>query len=92
MKRHLLTGMLLLAFAVPALADEPSKDDPSAKEKKICRTEPITGSRTRVNRICMTREQWDEVAKRTTDAIDSFTRNATSGLPTGKNPMGPGPN
>lgn len=38
-------------------------DTAAAQEKKICRTERMTGSLTRVRRTCLTRAQWDRLAE-----------------------------
>lgn len=46
------------------------------KDKKICRTEKVTGSRTRVNRICLTRAQWDELHRNTKMGLDEMGRAA----------------
>ena len=59
-----LAAALLLApaFASQALAaeSEASAEAPK-KEKLICRVDRATGSRVRVNRVCLTRAQWEEV-------------------------------
>lgn len=49
------------------------------KEKKICRSERVTGSLTRVNRICLTRAEWDEVAARTKKGLDEMASSAAGG-------------
>ncbi len=48
------------------------KEGPPPKEKKICHSEPITGSLTRVDRICMTQRDWDIVAERSRDRVNDY--------------------
>jgi hypothetical protein len=78
----LLAAALALAVAAPALADQ-AKDaaGPEApKEKKICRTETVTGSLISKRRICMTKAEWDELAQRSKSGIDKYT-SRSSGIP-----------
>lgn len=69
------------AEATTASAEAPKK------EKLICRVDRATGSRVRVNRVCMTREQWDESQRTIRSGINNMTQN-TRGT-NGGNPMGP---
>ena len=66
-----LTGM-------PAAAQE--QEDPAKQEKKICRTEKMTGSLTRRTRICLTATQWREVNDRTRKGVGELQGSA-SGAP-----------
>jgi hypothetical protein len=67
--------MLTLAFSAQALrAEDKDADAQSEKEKKICRTEKATGSRTRVTRICMTQSQWDNLAQNTARSVENMNR------------------
>ena len=64
-----------LMTATGALAAEP--DGQAAKaEKKVCKTEKITGSLTRVRRICMTQREWDELAANHNQVISDMGRSA----------------
>lgn len=38
--------------------DEETSEQDARMQEVVCRTEPVTGSRTRVNRTCMTRAEW----------------------------------
>ena len=49
------------------------------KEKKVCRSEKMTGSLTRRNRICMTVAQWRELSDRTRRGIDEMHSAAAGG-------------
>lgn len=49
------------------------------QEKKVCRSEKMTGSLTRVRRICMTQREWDELAAGTRRDIDTVVRDANQG-------------
>lgn len=46
--------------------------------KRICRTQPVTGSRTRVNRICMTRAEWGALSRNTQQGINDFVGSSRS--------------
>jgi|GEM_PF-1313977 len=77
---------------VPA---EPSVQTSSAEnqadaEKKVCRTEKVTGSRTKRNRVCMTQAEWDELADQTMKNMSDFSR-ASGRAPKQSSPFG-GPN
>lgn len=48
-------------------------DTAAQREKKICRTERVTGSLTRRSRICLTEREWARMAegtRRSQDALD----------------------
>lgn len=69
----LLAAALAVAVSAPALAkDEDSEAAP--KEKKICRTETITGSLVAKHRICMTKAEWDQMAAAAKKQMDDYTR------------------
>ena len=63
----LVAGLALLA--VPAVAQEPGAEE-AKPEKKVCKTEKITGSLTRVRRTCMTQRDWDRFAEGSRRAQD----------------------
>jgi len=78
MKKTLALALFALASATAAAAaDEPAAQAP-ASEKKICRSEPMTGSRTRVTRICMTEAQWHEMSQRSAQNFDRYSSLQTS--------------
>jgi|SRR5690606_7728703 len=86
MKALGLLGAALLATTASALAAAPEDDDTKSeareatKEKKICRTEKMTGSLTRVRRICLTRSEWSRLAEGTQKNVDAITRDANQGF------------
>ncbi len=64
--RFIAPALILLAVSVstPVVAGDPQpaaeeKKEEAKKEKKICRRITSMGSR-RSERVCMTREQWEE--------------------------------
>ena len=63
--------ILPIAAAVAVLAAQPTgatsdnKDDRYDPAKVICKSTKITGTRTRRERTCMTRKQWNDLADRT---------------------------
>lgn len=66
-----------VAFAAPENGSAPA--DPPKKEKKICRSEDVTGSLTRVNRVCMTQREWDELATQTGRSMNNLGRRPGEG-------------
>ena len=56
-------------WSVPALAKD--QDENAQKDKLVCRSELILGSRI-PKRTCMTREQWDQQAR---DSQEQMARN-----------------
>ncbi len=60
--------------------DEIEEEEDDRGSEVVCRTERVTGSLTRRNRTCLTRDEWDLVERRTKDELDRMGRNA-SGSP-----------
>jgi predicted secreted protein len=76
-------SIAVLALAVSSGAQAQATLDAAAaaptEEKKICRTEKMTGSLTRVRRTCMTEGQWRELAMRSRRAVEDTQRDAAGG-------------
>ena len=77
--KRLLSLMLLLGFATSAAFAEAESSvgqaiDAPKPEKKICRTEAMTGSLTRKTRVCMTPAQWDKLSADTGKAVEDMNR------------------
>ena len=62
---------LLAASGATALPVE----QPEA-EKKICKSQRMTGSLTRKTRVCLTGAEWDRLRKGTKQDIDAIQRNS----------------
>ena len=73
------------ASAAPETAAQEAEQD---KEEKICRTEKVTGSLTRRQRICMTRAEWDAVHGKTRDAVGRIQGSAAGGAQCRQDAMG----
>ncbi len=58
--------------------EEEEAEDPRMQEVQ-CRTERVTGSRTRVNRTCLTRAEWQEIERRTRREVGRMQGNAAGG-------------
>jgi hypothetical protein len=71
----LALAVLFAASSVSAAEDQ-NAEEPK-KEKLVCKSEKVTGSRARIKRICMTREQWNEVAAETKRNIDQYSGKMT---------------
>jgi predicted secreted protein len=71
---HVLVAAATVAIAGTAVAqtDQPATAEP-AKEKKICRTETVTGSLMRKRRTCMTAEEWNQLDRNTQEDMRRFT-------------------
>jgi hypothetical protein len=86
----LLAATLAFAISAPGLAGDKAeqKDEKQTerKEKKICRTETVTGSLVAKRRICMTQAQWDELSSSTKKGLDDTYRNAAGGANPSFNP------
>jgi hypothetical protein len=86
MKLGLLALAVLALGVAPALAQD--APDSASEEKKVCKTEKVTGSRTRTQRICMTETQWRELEARTRKGLEEMSQSASGANgPT----MAPGP-
>lgn len=74
-----IAGAVALLTATAAFAQNSSQSQASADpaEKKICKTERMTGSLTRSTRTCLTKAQWDQVAEETRRHVDQLDRNAS---------------
>lgn len=77
LKLTLAAGLAALGTAGPLSAESTSAEVKAAKEKEVCRTQTATGSLTRKRRICMTQEQWDELAAQTKKGLDEFSSRAS---------------
>ena len=62
--------------------------EPSADDKVVCRTERITGTRSRVNRICMTQREWDDLAEQTRRSLEDHSRASGRYEPPKNSPIG----
>ena len=69
--------MLVLAASGASAKDEDNTETAEAvKEKKICKTEKVTGSLTRVRRTCLTQREWDRLAEVTRRGVEGLERDA----------------
>jgi len=57
----------------------PATSEPDPGEEVICRRDRATGSLTRVNRVCKTRNEWNGVHDSTRDNMNDLQRNASGG-------------
>ena len=77
-KTAILLVAALLASGTAATAAAPDTDgsQDAQKEKRICKSEKITGSLTRVRRTCYTQREWDRLAEIARRDQDLITRDA----------------
>ena len=67
----------------PAAAAEAARG-----EEVICRRDRATGSLTRVNRVCKTRNEWNNTAANARDNMEDMQRNASGGRACRQDAMG----
>ena len=83
MKLSYVAFAVSFAVAAPALADNSSDAAKPPKEKKVCRSEPVTGSIV-FRSICHTRDEWASIdadnARRVDDTLGN-TRPSGSSRP-----------
>ena len=79
----LAIGLSSAAFA----ADDTNADTTPVKEKKICRTETVTGSLVAKRRICLTKADWDKLAAETKREMDKYVSRENGSVPV---TLGPG--
>ncbi len=70
----LAAAALLGAVSFAPLGAQEVSDQAAEQEKRICRTEKLTGSLTRRIRTCMTKAEWDRLAEGTQRNTDRFAR------------------
>ena len=68
--------LVLAASGASAKDEDNSQTAEAAKEKKICKTEKVTGSLTRVRRTCLTQREWDRLAEVTRRGVEGLERDA----------------
>jgi hypothetical protein len=68
------TSLIAVAALLSSAAALAQQDRAAETEKKVCKTERVTGSRTRVNRICKTQAEWDEIAAATKEGLLNASR------------------
>ena len=71
-----------------AAAEQKPKDSRSDPNKVICHTDQETGSRTRVNRVCHTRAEWDELQQNVQKGINDMGRQENAGVQKSNGPIG----
>ena len=85
--KSILVGVAV-AMAMPsvaAYAQEATANQEPAPERKICRTEKMTGSLTRRTRICLTEREWRELNARTQRGVSRMQGEASGGTPPAQN-------
>ena len=85
----LIAAALAVGLSGTALAADDSKTPDAPKEKKICRTETVTGSLIARRRICMTKAEWDQVEAANKQNIDKFASQQTQRPGDQSNPLSP---
>ncbi len=79
----LLAATFAVALAAPVLAKDDGNDRAPTKEKKVCRTETVTGSLVAKRRICLTQAEWDQIAENTRKSLNDLNRRQNLGSESG---------
>ena len=69
--------LAIAATGASAKDDGQAQTEEATKEKKVCKTEKMTGSLTRRRRICMTEAQWRELEDRTRTGVNDLQGSAS---------------
>ena len=70
----LTTGTSGLKPENPVLRQAPVENANGSDAKLICKTEAVTGSRTKRKRTCLLREEWRFRAEQANDALNGASR------------------
>lgn len=76
MKLLWMVAGIALATGTAVNANDDEGEDAAKEEKVICKTKKVTGSRTKVNRTCLTKAQWDAQAAAARDMNNKLSRDA----------------
>ena len=87
MKTYLMLAAIALLSA-PASAQDAAT--PPQAEKKICKTQKMTGSLTRRTRICMTESEWRQQTQQARAGVDGIVRDAGVNVGSAGSPPGGG--
>ena len=81
MKLSIVAVALAMAFTSAAASAEDTHptQEPQKEEKKICRTDRMTGSLTRRTRLCLTAAQWRELSIRTNKGVGEMQGQGSGG-------------
>ncbi len=72
-------GTPAVAAAAAEQAAVPLTESEARSQEVRCRTSRVTGSRTRVNRVCMTRAEWEAVEARARENVDELQGRGSGG-------------
>ena len=67
------------AQTAPSVQTDAASTEPEPGEEVVCRRDRATGSLTRVNRICKTRNEWNGVRDANREDMNDLQRNASRG-------------
>jgi hypothetical protein len=78
--RSVAVAVLLVLSATASAQGLPAAPEAAGiEEKKICRSEKLTGSLTRVRRVCLTASEWDDLRRNTKHSLEDQVRGAAGG-------------
>jgi hypothetical protein len=79
-----LFALMIAAQALPAeiaLASADTSTSAASEDRLVCRQRPVTGTRLRFTRVCMTAREWNERRENITRGIRDFTTREMASQP-----------
>ena len=78
----------MISFILVAMLGSPAAQPDTAdpNEKVVCKRQPVIGSRIKVNKVCMTRSQWNDHQQ----GLAGMKRDLLSGAGGHQDPNAPG--
>jgi hypothetical protein len=76
-----MIGLFALMIAVQGASTQAVDADAERRNQVLCRQRPVTGSRLRFTRVCMTRQEWDERRENMTRGMRDFTTREMTSMP-----------
>jgi hypothetical protein len=77
----LVALMIAAQSAMPAQPASSQAADTSRQNEVVCRQRPVTGSRLRFTRVCMTRQEWNASHEELRRALGDFTTRSMTNQP-----------
>jgi hypothetical protein len=69
------------AMPVQLASSESANADANRQNQILCRQRPVTGSRLRFTRVCMTRQEWNLSRENNSRAVQDFTTRRMTNVP-----------
>lgn len=81
LKQFVAAAACVATAALASTAGQAGQAKDEAKDQRVCRTYPVTGSLARRERVCATREEWDKAGQGTRDQLGREVGRISGGTP-----------